>query len=421
MMTPLIRLVRDAFLNPALTLLSALDNYRHGLDYSDEQFLTLGVRRINTFHPSGRSFLQSVRQCEVTDVSVRAFFGAISSPRRLAFIHELNTGLSRTITPPSDRFADFPELAGWDVLALDGHDVQHATHEPKATTASGRREVPDTVTGLFLRDLRSGSARVLAQTEGHQHEWAAVKARPWSDFHWHPGAKHTILVIDPVAVDFEFLRGGKFKGGFTVITRWKANLVVRQARPLEWDKKDRRNVGVLSDERVRFGEPGEFRRVRYQDPESGEIYEFLTTEFHLAPGVIAQLYRLRWDIEKFFDVCENLLAEKRAWGTGPVAAQVQNEFLVLVHNLFLLLSGQLEAEEGIRDEKVEQKYEAALQKRIQAAKLIGKEVSPWVRALRRITRWSSQFTRWIQDAILYGWDWASGIHKLRPLMRAYLR
>ena len=421
MSTPPTPLVRDAFLDPAFSLLSGLDHYRDGLDYSDTEFITLGVRRINAFHPSGRSFLQSARQCEVTEVSVRAYFGAASSPRRLALIHELNTALSRKIAATADRFADFPELAGRDVLALDGHDIAHATHEPKATLASGRREVPDTVTGIFLRNLRTGAARVLAQTEGHQHEWSAVKARPWSDFHWHPEAQGTILVIDPVAVDFEFLRGAKFKGACTVITRTKTNLVVREARPLEWDQKDRRNHGVLSDERVRFGEPGEFRRIRYQDPETGEMHEFLTTEFHLAPGIIAQLYRLRWDIEKFFDVCENLLAEKRAWGSGPVAAQVQNEFLVLVHNLLLLLSIRLEEQEGIRDEKVERKYEAALQNRNKAAKLNGKKVSPWVRALRRITRWSSQFTRWIQDAILYGWDWKSGIQKLKPLMQAYLR
>jgi hypothetical protein len=414
-------LIRDAFLEPALSLIPTLHNSRGELAFSDSEFITLGIRRINTFHPSGRSFLQSARQCDVTEVSVKAYFGAASSSRRLDMIHELNTILSGKIVSPTDRFADFPELAGRDVLALDGHDVRHATHEPPATMVSGRREVPDTVTGLFLRDLRSGAARVLAQTEGHQHEWSAVKARPWSDFHWHPNAKGTILVIDPVAVDFEFLRGAKFKGRFTVITRTKQNLVVRETRPLEWEKQHRHNQGVLSDERVRFGEPGEFRRIRYQDPESGEIYEFLTTEFHLPPGLIAQLYRLRWDIEKFFDVCENLLAEKRAWGTGPVAAQVQNEFLVLAHNLLLLLSGRLEVQEGIRDEKVENKYDAALQLRNEAARLNGKKVSPWVRVLRRITRWSSQFTRWIQDAIIHGWEWDAGLAKLRPLMRAYLR
>ena len=414
-------LIRDAFIEPALSLLPSLENYRDDLGFSDSEFITLGVRRINTFHPSGRSFLQSVRQCDLTEVSLRAYFGAASSTRRLAFIHELNTTLSRTISARTDRFSAFPELAGRDVLALDGHDVRHATHEPEATTAKGHRGVPDTVTGLFLRNLRTDAARVLAQTDGHQHEWSAVKARPWSDFHWHPGAKGTILVIDPVAVDFAFLRGAKFKGGFTVITRTKANLVVQESRPLDWNRKDRRNQGVLSDERVQFGEPGEFRRIRYQDPETDEIHEFLTTEFHLPPGIIAQLYRLRWDIEKFFDACENLLAEKRAWGSGPVPAQVQNEFLVLVHNLLILLNARLETQEGIRDEKVEQKYAVALKLRNQAALLTGKTVSPWVQALRRITRWSSQFTRWMQDAILHGWAWNCAVEKLRPLMCAYLR
>ena len=354
--TPLtIPFIRDAFLEPALRLLPTLAHSSAGRPYADAEFLTLGVRRINTFHPSGRAFLQSARQCDLTDVSVPAYFGAARSSRRLALRPERNTTFSRQLAAESDRFAPFPELAGRAVLALDGHDIRPATHEPQAPMANGRAEVPATVTGVFLRDLRTGAARVLAQTAGHQHEWAAVKARPGSDFRWQPDAKGTILVIDPVAADFEFLRGATFKGGFTVITRTKVNLVVREARPRPWDPQDRRNQGVLADERVRFGEPGEYRRIRYQDPETGELHEYLTTEFPIPPGVIAQLDRLRWDIEKFFDGCENLLAEDRAWKAGPVAAQVQNEFLVLVHNLLLRLSARLATQEGIRDEKVERK------------------------------------------------------------------
>ena len=38
-----------------------------------------------------------------------------------------------------------------------------------------------------------------------------------------------------------------------------------------------------------------------------------------------------------------------------------------------------------------------------------------------ITRWSSQFTRWIQDAIVHSWEWDAGVAKLAPLMRAYMR
>jgi hypothetical protein len=47
--------------------------------------------------------------------------------------------------------------------------------------------------------------------------------------------------------------------------------------------------------------------------------------------------------------------------------------------------------------------------------------SSWVRVLRRITRWSSRITRWLQDTMVHGWDWLEGVAKLRPLMRAYLR
>lgn len=409
------------FLTPALNLLPTLEHHRPDLSYSDAEFLTLGVRRILANHPSGRAFLQSARQCALTDVSVKAYFGAASSPRRLRLLHELNTVLSRPLPLTTDRFAAFPELAGRDILALDGHDVRHGSHEPAAPQANGETKVPATLTGVFLRDLRTGGARVLAQTQGHQHEWAAVKQRPWSDFLWRPAARGTILVIDPVAVDFGFLRGAKFKGGFTVITRTKQNLVVRQSRSLSWDRRAAINQGVLSDERVWFNDPGEFRRIRYRDPETGTIFELLTTEFHLPPGLIALIYRLRWDIEKFFDVCENLLAEARAWGAGPVPAQVQNEFLVLVHNLLILLSHKLEVEEGIRDEKVESKYAAALRVREQAARAQGRSVSPWVRVVRRITRWSSQFTRWLQDALVHRWAWAEGVTTLRPLMLAYLR
>src|ERR1700694_2983269 len=98
-------LVRDAFLQPALDLLPTLKHYRDGLDFSDVEFIILGIRRINSYPPSGRSFLQSARQCDVTDVSVKAYFGAASSQRRLALVHELNTLLSRKVVPISDRFA----------------------------------------------------------------------------------------------------------------------------------------------------------------------------------------------------------------------------------------------------------------------------------------------------------------------------
>ena len=415
-------IISEIFLRPALELIPQIPGHRSGPTYSDVEFVTLGLLRIQSLQPSGRGFLQSARQQDLTEASLRAYFGAAQSNRRLGFLHELNRQVSLQVRAPTDRFAAIPEIQGREVLAIDGHAVRHGAHEPRATTTKGRREVPSSATGIFLRNLRNGAARVLAQTTGHQHEWAALKEQPWSEFHWEAGSKGTLLVIDPVAVDFGFLRAAKYKGGCSVITRSKVNLAPDRVVPLEWDRTDRRNEGVTGDERVHFGKDGEFRRIGYVNPETGEAYEFLTTDFHLPPGVIAQLYRLRWDIEKFFDVCENVWAEKKAWGAGPVAAQVQNEFLVLTQNLTLLISHRLETQESIRDEKAEQKYQKWLLQRENLACAAGRTVSPWVKELRaRVTRWSSQFIRWLVDALSFNWRWAEGVAKLRPLMLAYLR
>jgi Transposase DDE domain len=414
--------ISTAFFQPILDLIPLISAHRPGLDFSDADFTLLGLRRIQALQPSGRGFLQSVRLRDLTLATVRAYFGAGQSPRRLEFLHELNHCLSLNVPSAIDRFAPFPELHGVEVLAIDGHAIRRGCHEPAEVTTKGKYEAPASATGIFLHNLRNRASRVLAQTEGHQHEWAAVKAQPWSEFHWVKGSRGTILIIDPVAVDFEFLRAAKYKGGCRVITRSKSHLAPDRVVPLEWDKADRRNDGVTGDERVHFAKNGEFRRIRYVNPETGELYEFLTTDFHLPPGVIAQLYRLRWDIEKFFDVCENVWSEKKAWGAGPVAAQVQNEFLVLTQNLVLLLNHRLEQQESIRDKKAEDKYQKWLEQRGCAARALGRSVSPWVQTLRAgVTRWSCQFIRWLADALLFDWPWRAGVEKLRPLMLAYMR
>jgi hypothetical protein len=50
------------------------------------------------------------------------------------------------------------------------------------------------------------------------------------------------------------------------------------------------------------------RRVIYQDPETGIIYHYLTNLSASAPpGVVALLYKIRWDVEKVFDEFKNKL------------------------------------------------------------------------------------------------------------------
>lgn len=414
----------DALLLPALSLIPQLDSHLPDLVYSDDEFTRLGLRRVLQSVQSGRDFLQHARSSELSDASVRAYFGALSSARRCSMLTELNKELLKQArlanALPADRLGDIPELQGRGIIALDGHVITHATHAEAETTAKGRRLIPPS-RGIFWRDLRNDSAGVLVQTEGHEHEWAAVKRTAWENFPGH-GQPRTLLIIDSVAVDFAFLRAAKHGGGFFVITRFKDGLKARESTALPWNQSDRRNAGVLSDERVRFDSPGEFRRIRYLDPETGTEFEFLTTDFTLPPGIVALLYRRRWDIEKLFDVFENKLNEAKAWAVGPIPARVQSEFLVLLFNLALLLRTRLESQDGIRDAKAEDKYAARLKEREIRAEANGCTISPWVKALYiRPTQLSCQFLRWLRDAWQLCWEYNRAVAYVRPLMKAYMR
>ena len=69
---------------------------------------------------------------------------------------------------------------------------------------------------------------------------------------------------------------------------------------------------------------------------AGKAYEFLTNEPDLPPGVLAELYRRRWDVEKAFDALKNKLGEKKAWATSLAAKQAPAHFLTITDNLLLL-------------------------------------------------------------------------------------
>jgi hypothetical protein len=62
----------------------------------------------------------------------------------------------------------------------------------------------------------------------------------------------------------------------------------------------------------------QLRLIMYQDPLTGTVYEFLTNEPDLPPGVIVELYHRRWEAEKVFDEVKNKLGQKKAWATTLV-------------------------------------------------------------------------------------------------------
>ena len=66
------------------------------------------------------------------------------------------------------------------------------------------------------------------------------------------------------------------------------------------------------DRRVQTRDGHPLRIIRYTAPETGQTYEFLTNDHDLPAGVLAELYRRRWDVEKVFDDLKNKLGEQQA-------------------------------------------------------------------------------------------------------------
>ena len=227
-------------------------------------------------------------------------------------------------------------------------------------------------------------------------------------------------VYDPAVIDYQQWHKWKQGRGVYILTLEKKNSALHVVGESKWDKGDERNTGVLSDEIVGPSNGRSMRRVRYQDPVTGTVYCYLTTETTLPPGLIAFLYKLRWDVEKVFDQVKNGFREQKAWGRSPQAKCQQARFITLAHNLTLNLERLLEAEEGIADEKVIAKAEKRLANDKKTAAMAGRKFNPLVAHCRRITQRSAQFLRWLRACLEHSTCWKQAVEKLRPLMLKYL-
>ena len=68
--------------------------------------------------------------------------------------------------------------------------------------------------------------------------------------------------------------------------------------PRPVDRANPVNALVISDETLYFNNaPGSWRRITVKSPDSDEIHVLLTNEMNLPPGVLGEIYRLRWRIE----------------------------------------------------------------------------------------------------------------------------
>ena len=387
--------VHAAFFAPLDGLAAVSAHARQCPEFSDADWLAAGLGRCLEKAGSGRGFLQEHGLRLAAAPTHSNYFHSLHSERRLELLAGINASVLAAARLP-DRLAELPELQNYECFALDGHWHQAATHDPR----HGKVKMP--VGHFYSLDLRGHQLRHLAAAEGlHEHDLHALKraVKPTGLRHGVPKGKKVLVIYDKAGIDLAFWNRCRREKAVYFLSRLKENMVYEwiESRPL--DPKDPHNAGVQSDRRVRMASGDEMRVIHYIEPALGKSYEFLTNDLSLPAGVLAELYRRRWELEKVFDEIKNKLGEKKAWGTSQTARQTQAQFIVLTHNLLLIYENRLEVEHGVVN-AAEDRRRAGRQQTLAAyIQKTGREISSLVVCLRRATQRSVKFLRWLRQAL----------------------
>jgi hypothetical protein len=230
-----------------------------------------------------------------------------------------------------------------------------------------------------------------------EHDMRALKRLSLPQLRQGAGQGRKVLYVwDRAGIDFQQWHRWKHSGGLYFVSRQKDNMQLEPIGENAWDRADPRNAGVLADELVATSQGVSVRRVRYHCVLRGEEFSFLTSEYTLPPGVIAHLYRLRWEIEKTFDELKNKLAETKAWASAANAKTMQAHFLCLAHNLMILCEAELARVHGVRNEAELTRRAQRLEKEAQRLARKNVPVPLLVRTLQRLTVRSVKFIRWLR-------------------------
>jgi Transposase DDE domain len=363
---------------------------------SDEHYVLLGVQRVLEGSDSGRAFLQEHGPRQEKRPAPANYFASLHRARRCAVLEDVNHGvLTLANRQLHDRLAGMAGLDNYEVFAAAGHWHKAAAHDPR------HEGVKMAVGHFYSLNLRTPTLRLLATGQGlHEHDMSALKrVKPGGLRQGVPQGRRVLMVYDKAAMDFAFWKRCRQECAVYFLSRARENQVLEWVESLDWDRKDPRNHGVREDMRVLTREGHPLRLICYIDPLTGKAYEFLTNEKDVPPGVLVELYRRRWEIEKVFDEIKNKLGQKKAWGSSWVAKQTQARFLILTHNLRLIYEQRLENRHGVENQAEDRRRNRRAAQLIQTTARQGTPVSTLGIQARRATQRSVKFIRWLRQSL----------------------
>ena len=433
-------IIREEFFKPLFEFFDTAKHRRNCPALDDSLWLEAGVRRCLGIFQSGRDFLQQLADLHGTPVLISTFFESLKSKRRLLLVDEILGQIrSRMRRELPDPFACHPCLDGFDIHAGDGQFIAAACHDqakPRAAK-SGKDNKPGNLdpstttrvattkyaTGhLYTLDLRSHGMNHLTVADQierkKEHEMRALKRQTADTLRQGAAKGRKVLYIwDRAGIDFRQWFQWKNQSGIYFLSRAKDNMKLEVIAKIPFDTTLPINTGILADEMVATSQGVSVRRVIYQDLETQIIYHYLTNlPTTIPPGLIARLYKARWDIEKVFDEFKNKLCETKAWASSATAKTQQARLLCLTHNLMTLMEDQIRKRCGVINQ-AEFKRKAKTRSTNAAVTPNSSTAKPITaqHAVERLTQRTVKFIRWLKNHLDLERDWDRAIARLNEV------
>ena len=431
-------IIHKEFFKPLFDLLEGAKHQRNCLVLDDSLWLEAGVRRCLNIFQSGRDLIQYLAEQHNTEILVSTFFESLKSTRRLNLLGELLSLMQpymRRNLP--DAFEHHACLEGFDLYAGDGHFIAAACHDKavespvKSTSSSAPRQgVVKYATGhLYALDLRSHAMSHLTVADqikrNKEHEMRALKRQNIDTLRQGAGKGRKVLYVwDRAGIDFRQWDQWKQQSGIYFLSRQKDNMKLEVIGEYQWSRECKQNRGVIADEIVATSQGVSVRRVTYHDADTAITFDYLTNlPASIPPGVVAKLYKSRWDIEKVFDEFKNKLVEKKSWASSATAKTQQARLLCLTHNLLTLMEQKIKDKDGVYN-RAEFERRAKRERELQKSRQTdsdGKSENgtPQVneRAIpqhvpQRLSQRTVKFIRWLKNHLDLQRDWDDAIAKL---------
>ena len=119
------------------------------------------------------------------------------------------------------------------------------------------------------------------------------------------------------------------------------------------------------------------------------------TTLTLEPGLLALLYKTRWEIEKVLAETKTKLPEKQSWATTTTAKEMQAHLVAIVHNLRLLLR-DWHQQQGVANTAEIQRRQKRLDQQQSELEQTGQTLPLVYRLLQRFTQATFKLIRWLR-------------------------